>query len=218
MNKKIGIVVAVIVLVLLAGYFAMNRQKTASVKDTKGETPKEETTVKSSTEQQSLKGLLSNYTDKMCTFNDGQQGSVYSGTVYVGNGKMRGEFTVTVNNQTTKSSMISDGKTGYMWTDGQNMGYKMDLSVASQESIEKAQKQAIDQNKNYNFSCSNWNVDESKFNLPSGIEFKDLSSLMTPPAGTPSVPAGSADVKANMKAACNSLQEPAKTQCLNALK
>jgi hypothetical protein len=136
---------------------------------------------------------------------------------------MRGDTEVKTANVTTRMHMIVDGKTSYSWAEGQDTGYKMDFAAMKTDSMkgsDMSQNQtAVDVNKNYNFKCSNWSVDTSKFTLPTGVTFKDMAEMMQ---GMPKAPTGQTQTiqnqGQNMAAMCDSLQEPAKSQCLAALK
>lgn len=214
MGKKIGIAVAAIIIVAAFILVFMRGKKGAD----EGQMKKTEQTkemVKSESQQQSLKGLLSANVTKSCTYSDINGTTSSNGTVYVGGGKMRGDFTANVNGKQTGSHMITDGTTSYMWLDDQSVGYKM---AFVQPEGSKPSEQGVDANKNYTMSCNNWNVDSSKFTVPTEIKFQDMTEMMkmANPAGTTSkAGTGSSEM---MKAACNGLEEPAKTQCLAAVK
>ncbi len=208
MNKKVGIIVGVVVVVALIAFFATRTKKTDENKSTTTQTQSNE--VKSSSESASLKSLLATGGSKTCTFSNTEAGATSQGTVYLSSGKMRGDFSSTVNGATQANHMITDGQTSYVWMDGQKSGFKM--SFASTETGNNAQSQSsVDTNKNMNFSCNNWAGDQSKFSLPSDVEFSAITTMLEMPK--PSMSGGMQDVSK----ACDQLPEPAKAQCLAAL-
>lgn len=220
-GKKIGIAIVVVVALLLLGFFTMKSKKGSEESMiNSGTTPPPASNVKSGTEQQSLKGLLGMGASnkQVCTFRQDSGSYSSEGTVYVADGKMRGDFTNNLSGKVSGSHMFTDGTTNYIWTDDQQVGYKM--SFTANPSGSSTNTESMDVNKNYDFNCKNWNGDQSKFEVPAEIKFQDLSSMMqgsTQPSGSGQA-GSSTDSTAQMKAACNSLQEPSKTQCLSAIK
>ncbi len=141
---------------------------------------KQEQTVKGS-----LKDILSKVKGQQCSWSYEGEDMSNEGVVYVGQGKMYGEFMTEVAIEEGVSQvdmrMINDGKTIYQWVEGKNQGTKM--SVEKIEEMEKetereadAEVQSLQQE--YEYKCSNWRVDESKFKVPVGIKFLDLTEMM----------------------------------------
>lgn len=195
MNKTLLIVGAIVVLLLLGGggYYLYNRTPVASPTPT----PQNLTTTSNATPQKaSLKTLIGMNSNQTCTFQDVSTGS--SGTMYIGDGNIKGDFQSQVNGQTQGSHMISDGVNVYVWIDGQTQGFK-----ASQESMEemaaKAGSQAIDINKEVDYECTPWTIVPGTFNIPTDVSFQDFSSL-------------------NACAACANMPAEAQAQCKAALK
>lgn len=226
MNKKIAIGVGVIIVIaLLAGFFMRNKN-TAEVKDNMGKTLPEQEAAQPQGMQNTLKGLLGLGQSQTCTYNVGE--GLGTSTVYVAGGKMRTDTLVKTGTSDFVSHTIMDGQSVYSWMDGQKTGYKMDFASMQGNTmkgdVNNSGQANIDPNKQFDFKCSRWSVDNSKFALPTGVEFTDMTKMMqdmqqmqptgqtTPTPGAGTMPAGSMD------AMCDSLQEPAKTQCLAALK
>lgn len=224
MNKKIGIGIVVVVIILLAAWGLMRPKAASQVKDTMNKTSEVMPNSAESTAANSLKGLLAMGASKKCTYSVGE--GMGTGTVYVTAGKMRGDTQVTAGKTTNISHMIVDGQTSYTWMDGQDMGYKMDFSSLEGNSMKgdvgNNGHYNADVNKNMNFACENWPIDNSKFTLPANVKFSDMSAMMQQklPAGAPGSMTDGANPPAGgtMEAMCANLQEPAKSQCLAALK
>jgi hypothetical protein len=125
--------------------------------------------------ESSLKQLLAAGVSQKCTFSD--NGS--QGTFYVSSGKSRGDFSSTVAGKATTTHMISDGKTSYVWVDGQPQGFKMSFDAASQQQANASASapKGVDVNKTLDYHCEAWSADSSMFSMPANIQFMDLSTM-----------------------------------------
>lgn len=214
MNKKIAIGVGIVIAIALLAIFAMQNKGKNETKDQTSQTQSQTSTEQPQDTQTSLKSLLGMNQAQTCTYTVGE--NLGTSTFYVSIGKMRGDTVVKTGQTETTSHMIVTDQISYMWMDGQTTGYKMDFS-ALQENTTKGEVNntggtSIDPNKNFNFKCSPWSPDESKFSLPNGIEFTDATKMLQGTTTPPANPNGS-----NMATLCDSLQEPAKTECVKAL-
>lgn len=225
MKKKVAIGVGVIIVIaLLAGFFMRNKSA-SQVKDSMVSPTPQNEAAQPQGMQNTLKGLLGMGQSQTCTYEVGE--GLGTSTVHVASGKMRSDTTVKTGQTEVISHTIMDGQTTYSWMDGQKMGYKMDFAAMQGNTmkgdVNNSGQANIDPNKQFNFKCSSWSVDNSRFTLPAGVEFNDMTKMMqdmhtgtttqpntTPNSGQPS--AGS------MEAMCANLQEPAKTQCMAAMK
>lgn len=217
--KKIVLGV-VVLLVLLVGSVLLNRAKhTGEVADsTAAITPVTPSTTPT-TENVSLKSLLAMNKAQKCTFDN----ESVSGTTYISNGKVRGDYTAKTGGSTPATHMIVDGTTSYMWMDNATTGYKMNFSAMegnpTKGDVNNTGQVNVDPNKTMNYNCSAWSADASVFALPSSVQFTDMSAMMdkyqTPPTIAPTPGSKNMD---EMMAACNKLPEPAKTQCLSSMK
>lgn len=154
-----------------------------ATKNNVAEDKKEPETIKMST---SAKEIMKSGKSLDCTFSftDADQGAIQSGRFYVDGPKarFRSEMEITMNStgQKIKSYMITDGDYGYSWNSiDAKTGFKINLNEpASTENIDKNSQKIEDLNQRIDFDCRNWPVDNSKFILPTGIEFRDLSAAM----------------------------------------
>lgn len=210
----IGIVVAV--LIIAAGgwyYISGSRGNSMMMADS------------SQSERGTIKDLMSRTSTK-CTVSNVTANSESSGVVYVGQGKMRGEFkTVTKSpDMTIESYMISDGEYMYSWSDAMPQGVK--LPIASTQMSDQPNAPKSEQVEMYNaevsYDCDSWSVDESQFEIPSSVTFVDMSSMLQgvgAGAGAGSGNEGSMNppsksAQCNM---CDAAPEPQRTQCRAAL-
>lgn len=127
-----------------------------------------------------------------CTFSfeDKESNSKQSGDFYVDgkNKKFRTEAEITATGEGMKNMQvktISDGAYVYTWNSlNDKAGFKMKITEEKNDS-EPGQTQ--DLNQEIKFRCRSWKVDNSMFELPSGVQFTDMDAMMkqvsTPAAG-----------------------------------
>lgn len=169
------------------------------------------TTATTTAKTGSLKDFFALGGSQICTFNNTAGGASSKGTIYVGGAtKMRGDFTVEsiVGTTTSKmeSHMIRNGDDVYFWSGLQ--GGKMSLTGMMDANGNVQGNQPFDINQSVNYSCSNWNIDDSKFIVPAEVKFMDLSAVIQ----------GGIDSQMNSCAACENAPEgSARNQCKAAL-
>lgn len=205
MSKQLGVIIGVVILALVIGAVAYTQvKKPQKSSETSMQTsPNTEESISKG----SIKSLLSAGKNVTCdiTYTD-QPGS--SGTVYVTGNKMRGDFTVNVNNKAVESHMVSDGAFAYVWSTNQGTKMKIDTLESPAPS---AQSQGTDINKDVDLKCKSWIVDNSKLTPSSDVKFTDLSDFMKP-ASSPSA----SGTNNSSKSYCDQIINPqAKAACLN---
>jgi hypothetical protein len=134
----------------------------------------------------SIKDLMKGGKSIDCTFNstDAKQGITQSGEFYLDgpNARSRSETVITTNStgQKTESYMIMEGGYGYSWSGADaKTGYKINLNETQPAANAGSNTQNTeDLNQPINFDCRNWSVDNSKFDLPAGVKFTDISQMM----------------------------------------
>jgi hypothetical protein len=203
-------------------YLVMNN--TASV-ETGEETQVENETEATGKDSGSLRALLALRESVMCTFSSVVEGTgaTTAGTVYASNGKMSGDFTIVQDGTTFDSHMIIDGESMYSWTTTAQgtFAYKFNLADLNGEtSVSSNGQSAVSIDNPVNYECSPWNEDESKFTVPSTINFPDTSSLMNAVPGASLDTSAGAGVNGSVSQCGMCAQIPdvnAKAQCLAAL-
>lgn len=98
------------------------------------------------------------------------QNAQSSGTVYIGNGKMRGDFNTVVaamGNKTVESHMISSDGYVYTWSNLMPQGMKM--QVATNDGA--ATQGGLDASAAVDYHCAPWMVQDSQFVLPTNVTF-----------------------------------------------
>ena len=178
-NKKAMWIVAAIIVLALIAWFAMSKKNDGGYQLQKYGDDKATQQDQQANGSTSLKELMTGSASQKCEFTTGEAGSTSQGTVYVANGKMRGDFTVTASGKTMVSHMINDGQTFYTWMDGTNTGYKMTVqSMDQNQSMSTSQSGSVDPNAKYDYNCSAWTADSAQFNLPANITFTDMATIM----------------------------------------
>lgn len=148
-----------------------------------------------------------------CTFkyNDGE--NVSSGTVYMAGGaeRLRGDFSVTDNAAgAMEVHMIRDGGYNYLWGSTMPQGIKM--AVTNDEMLFEGETNSP-VNEDVDYECRAWNVDNDKFELPSGIEFQDMTAFQANMEASVG-----ADAAANQCQACDMIGDAnAKASCKAAM-
>lgn len=111
-----------------------------------------------------------------CTFAHEFDAAQSSGTVYVAGDKIRGDFTseVVAANLTVESHMIQSGGYTYMWSPMTPNGFKAKTTTEGGSGSAAPSGQYADLTQEYAYNCSSWSVDQSMFELPSGIQFVEI--------------------------------------------
>lgn len=208
MNEKIiGIIIAVLLIGAGAWYFTQNK----NTSEVQNETATAETESELQIENASLKELMTRGRDTKCTWNNAEQQS--SGTIYVSQGKGRADFSVTEDGQQKKGHMILASEMSYIWMDNEEKGFKIALNNTTQ--TDTSTSQGVNPDEKVDYSCGAWNADSSFFVPPANVDFQEFTMPAIP------APAAGANSQTQMQldptAICNSLSEPAKTQCLTSI-
>lgn len=181
MNKKTGIIVAVLLLIVILGIGAFVLTKSSKSKQVqKTQTTAEPTKVQSQqVTEGTLESLLKNSKPLKCTFSTKTGESQVDGVVYAANKKVRGDYKTTVNKINYNGHIIVDSDYSYIWSDMNNEGMKMLIVSPTQQqktaSSSPSNSQGLDINQKVNYSCQDWKEDNSMFSLPSNIKFTTLS-------------------------------------------
>lgn len=220
MNKKILIIVGVIVVLGLGIYFAMGKKNTSDQATGNINNRLADDTNMAPT--QSLKDLILGSKALKCNYKDDTTES----TFYVADKKMRSDASMTIDGKVLQNHTIMIDNTSYVWNEGDKTGFKMAIpaenSEASTNSNTTGKNTEVDLNKKANYNCSNWSKDEAMFEVPGSVEFKDLSSLIPASPKMPALNETNPDqenksLKDNKCAACDSVPADAQAQCKQAL-
>jgi hypothetical protein len=165
-----------------------------------------------------LKSLLSLGVSQQCSYTFTENNVTSKATIYLAKGMMRIDGTTVTSKASQAFHAILSNKTMYAWGDGMPQGIRMTIPDGNTQAPSQTggSAQMVDLNKEMNYSCSSWSADTSYFTPPSTIEFMDMSQMINQASPTGAT-AGTVDVRAAQCGACDSLSEPQKSQCKQAL-
>lgn len=214
MNKKLLWTIVGVIVVVLIIIFIVKPGQTVETGDDQVQGTSNQTAS-----EQSLKEIMASNKPVKCDYTDTQSdGSTVQGTSYIASGKMRGDFSSTVNGKTTSGHMIMADNTSYTWIDGMSTGFKVSLSALSTTTTgqSSSSQQGIDPEKKVDYKCSSWTPDNSQFTLPSGITFTDFSAILkTQTSGKATTGSGSTGASGSQcAAACASAPAAYQAQCM----
>lgn len=174
------IIVGVAVLVVaVGGFFVINN----SGDDSSSNNEEVISSSDETTELASINSLLARGENAKCTYNyTDDAGNNSQGTAYFTGNRMFGDFSVTqVDGTSLQSNVLRLDTTQYVWDSTKKEGYKIDLSVIETqegESSDTSQNEAVDQDEEFEFKCTSWNVDESLLEVPSDVNFIDNTAAI----------------------------------------
>ncbi len=221
MNTKVifGIILGIIAVIL--GFWLMNSQGKGTAMSPEGEVQEQESTSVGQTFAQ----LMGMGQSLKCTYEYNDGTNVSSGIMYMADSgeRLHGEFNFTQSGAgpMTMNMVRVDGY-NYMWGSSMPQGMKTKVTEENRAQLfnnSDANTAAINDTQ---YKCEAWNVDESKFAVPTNIEFMDLGDMTkmmgAPKMGEAMKAGGSAtvDVKAMQCAACDQAGT-ARDQCRQAL-
>lgn len=141
-------------------------------------------------ENQTIRDLLTSGDPVTCDYTASTEAASTTGSIYISAERMRGDFTTT-NGTTSTSHMIFMNNTTYVWDDNEPTGYMMGAidstmeegseDAMEEESMDKpdsTSQNPVNLDDPIDYSCSAWEVDESMFELPNGVNFVDIKSMM----------------------------------------
>lgn len=185
MNKKLPIIILVLVLLAGAAIFFTSQKNKPEVSVKTAENQVKRAIGKSANEpiEATLKSLVSMGKTLKCSFSSKEKDNPINGVVYVGKGKIREDFTTTISDKTpTNGHLIIDKTNMYMWTDDTKQGIRMSLDQipTPNPSGESNGSQAPDMNKSMNFNCENWTLSDAMFSLPPQVNFQSFDIPQIP--------------------------------------
>ena len=127
----------------------------------------------------SFRSLLALGQNTMCSFTSVNESVTSSGTVYItSSGNMRGDFTSQMSAGTQTSSMIVKDGYSYVWSGSQGAKMNMTSSANANAGAGAQTQQSVDLDAQVDYDCKAWSVDQSKFTLPSSVNFLDIEAMM----------------------------------------
>jgi len=179
MNRNVMIAVAIVAVLLLAGaayFFAKSNVKAPSAMVPSNSTPTQETSAFSSIKDALMKSL-----SLQCNYTDSTTGT--KTVAYVKNGMVRADITGSTETQ-TGNVIMKDNKMYYWNKTSAFMMAMPSITPGAQSTNQGANvMNSLEQYKQY---CHTGAVDDSVFNLPTGVKFQDMSTVNSGAGKVPS--------------------------------
>ncbi len=118
-----------------------------------------------------LKSLLARSGSYRCTVSQGAVGSETSGTVYVANGQVRGDFTSTANGETATTHLIIADNIVYTWLDKVPIGFKGPIDQSADAAMGDTSASVDLVNQALGYDCQADTVSAEQFALPANVQF-----------------------------------------------
>lgn len=183
-NKKLLIAIIVVAIILLGGIGWFVSKDESENSSTQSSSSGQNSVSNSGTTKGSLSSLSTGKKAQECTMSYSGANGSGNGTMYTdgnGRGRMHLELKTEKGNIGQSDQIMKDNK-AYSWTttEGQTFGMVMDMSkMNSQQSQTQSQSNtstpAPDQS--FDINCRDWKIDESKFTVPTNVNFMDLNNL-----------------------------------------
>lgn len=167
------VLIYIVVAVVVGGgaYYAVTKD-TPKIEEKDG--PNENSSTNTS-----LKALLNRGGNYICTFSSVVSNSESTGTVYISGTNMRGDFSSKTSVGVIASHMIRKGDSMYVWSDASaTQGVMMTMTDFYKPQANAQTQGSVNADANLDYKCENWSVDQSKFTLPSAVNFVDIQAMM----------------------------------------
>ncbi|MDC1205333.1 hypothetical protein N8083_00600 [Candidatus Pacebacteria bacterium] len=219
MNNTIIIIIAVVVVAGGGAFLFLNgnSNSTDAISSTAIQTNKETVKEEPSDDiQESFTGnieqLLALGKNITCTFTQNDEQAEGTGTVYLSNGRMRGDFMMNFKQGggSMEASTIQKDNTLYSWGDSPFGTFA--TKVAVQDKDKSSKSQSVDFDEEFDYACKKWNVDNSMFDLPATVNFDDINAEVN------QINQATSDILDLQCSACDNIPDAnAKAQCQAAL-
>lgn len=184
MNKKILIIIGIVAIIALGltAWFLINKEDETQNNSETSAAQSSSNQVSEEAAPKTINGLLAAGANKKCTLTTSDGGTQVTGTIYISAAKkMRGEYSSTSEGKTSAGNMIITQDVQYFWVPDSKQGIKINLSdvAANSQSAGQSNSGGLNTDKDYNFSCSDWTIDEALFVVPTDVNFIDFASVQS---------------------------------------
>ena len=129
----------------------------------------------------SIQDLIAGGKSRKCTYEQlDENGEVQSeGTIYTADNKVRTEIRIDdAEEDITEMNTIISGDWAYIWTNAQVSGMKMKVSDLKGSEELDSNEDMTDLETEIDMKCRLWIKDGSKFEVPTDVEFIDMTEMM----------------------------------------
>jgi uncharacterized protein YxeA len=168
---KTIILILVVGVIVFGGYYLINKNKTQDISQVVNQIESESpATEEPTSKKMSFSEFVKQSGSYQCSVKQSTSDFDSSGTVYVNDGRMRGEFETIAEGINIKSYIIMKDGFIYTWSSASpKIGFKMAIKT----DVENANSQNYSWNPEQigDYDCSFWLLDESQFAVPTNIKF-----------------------------------------------
>jgi hypothetical protein len=131
----------------------------------------------------SLNDLMKRGQPTKCTFSYSENGSSQQGEAYISGDKARVNTKMTTDGKISEVYVIKKGTEYYMWgSEMAGQGTKFVFTEADEKAMqEKSQtpeaNKNVDFNKQADYKCGAWIVNNSLFDIPTNVKFQDMTAV-----------------------------------------
>ncbi len=188
MQRTYLLIVSLLIIVLCVAGFEYFSKHFNSPQSSSIRTKQKASSGKISNLEETLKSLLMSNKAEKCTYSTSADATPITGTVYVANRRMKGDFSLGGQQMHINGHMLVNKQFAYMWTDLTKQGFKLSLDeFSASNSAQNSNSQAVDLNQKITYACNNWTADNTIFAVPTGITFSPLTIPTRVVSGIPSV-------------------------------
>lgn len=135
-------------------------------------------TVEAAMTRASAEAMMKSGRNLKCSVSMQESGATQTGEVYFSQGKMRGDFKMVQPGEGAfDAHVLQDGEWSYTW--GGPMGGAQGTKIRAAEAGggSGSGRDAFDTSEEVDMDCTEWTSDPSKFRVPAGVDFMDLSGM-----------------------------------------
>lgn len=193
MNQKYIISAAVVLGLVIAGWYFMTAERAEAPSDVDATSTDEEAlsdqVTKPTTEDDlvgsgSLAALFALGKNLKCEFAyvSDETNAASAGTVYISGDKMRGDFEMEQSGQVYTSHMIQDGSYVYTWSQSAQGTFAVKMPVVEGEAEASTDTtygaRPMDMTETVDYSCVPWGVNSTQFVPPADVQFMSMEDMM----------------------------------------
>jgi len=185
MKKNIYLISLTVLVSLFLTACTKNASTTKTLDKESGENVVEESQQSEEMEEESLNANIFDLVELgksvKCTYEDDGDDKNIKTQTYISNGKTRSDIEIEeVDGSITESHVLSDGEWMYTWSIESKQGNKINLKEIKEQStkIEGQNADYSNQSERVDYKCSPWIADESKFEIPTDVEFINITEMM----------------------------------------
>jgi hypothetical protein len=167
-----------------------------------------------------FRDLLSHKKSLRCQYVLEAEDARITGTTYTNGEQVRQEMLIEQDGVELENVMLVKDETAYVWNPEQKVqGVKMNLGEFDGQTAEEGQEAQGAGNMprymrdDFQYDCESWRSDDSKFELPEGRGFMDITSMMQPSGITNPDEQEAADVKNHNQANLDKAKQRACAAC-----